>query len=126
VAHREIRQQADTEFDITDRVDEFRMDTSALTAQEMELATLLVGALTGPFEPAKYKDHYQENLRALIDTKVQGQEVAGSAAQPSLVPVVDILEALKASLGRKKQPQAATAEARRTRRAVRLLKFPLP
>ncbi len=56
------------------------------------------------FEPTKYKDRYQENLRALLDAKVQGKEMEERRSRPALAPVVDILEALKASLARKKQP----------------------
>ena len=87
-------------------VDEFRTDTSQISAQELELAVLLVRALAGPFVPAKFKDHFQENLRALIDARIQGNEMEERASKPSLAPVVDILEALKASLARKKQPHA--------------------
>jgi DNA end-binding protein Ku len=88
-------------------VDEFRTDTSGISPQELELATLLVQALAGRFQPAKYKDRYQENLRALIDAKVRGAEMEERGPRPALAPVVDILEALKASLVRKKQPAAA-------------------
>jgi DNA end-binding protein Ku len=91
-------------------VDEFRTDTTQISAQELELATLLVRALAGPFQPAKYHDHYQENLRALLDAKIQGQEMEERAAKPVLAPVVDILEALKASLAIKKLPQPAAVQ----------------
>ena len=94
--------------------DEFRTDTSQISAQEVELAILLVQALAGPFAPTKYKDHYQENLRAMIDAKVRGQEMEERAVKPALAPVVDILEALKASLARKKEPQRAEPQDRPT------------
>jgi DNA end-binding protein Ku len=90
-------------------VDEFRSDTALVSTQELELAALLVQALAGPFEPAKYKDHYQENLRALLEAKIKGKAMEEPASSPALAPVVDILEALKASLARKRQPQSATA-----------------
>ena len=43
----------------------------------------------------------------MIDTKIRGQEMEERVAKPALAPVVDILEALKASLARKKQPAMA-------------------
>src|ERR1700688_1341297 len=46
--------------------DEFRTDTEWVAPQELELARLLVESLAARFEPAKYKDSYRENLRALI------------------------------------------------------------
>jgi DNA end-binding protein Ku len=83
---------------------------------------LLVRALAGPFQPAKYHDHYQGNLRALLDAKIQGEELEERASKPVLAPVVDILEALKASLAVKKNPELAAmqnqpAELRRKKRS---------
>jgi DNA end-binding protein Ku len=92
-------------------VDEFRTDAQSLTDQELQLAHLLVEALAAPFEPGKYKDTYRENLRALIDAKVRGEEVrlGTTGTRPAAVP--DILEALKASLARTKKPVARVQEA---------------
>jgi DNA end-binding protein Ku len=85
-------------------LEEFRTDTSPIAARELELARLLVDALAAPFEPVKYRDRYRENLRALIEAKIRGQEVGEGVAEPALAPVVDLLEALKASLARAKKP----------------------
>jgi len=75
-----------------------------------------VRALAARFEPSKYRDHYQENLRALLEAKIQGKEIEDRAGKPALTPVVDILEALKASLARKKEPQLPDLPDRRVRR----------
>ncbi len=105
-------------------VDEFRADTSGLSEQELELATMLVRALSGPFTPSKYQDHYQENLRTLLDAKIQGKELEQRAVRPQLAPVVDILEALKSSLARQRPgpPEASMAStpARPRKRSVRV------
>jgi non-homologous end joining protein Ku len=85
-------------------LDEFRTDTEWVAPQELEVAHLLVESLAARFEPAKYKDRYRENLRALIDSKIRGEELKLGAAQPVPAPVADILEALKASLERLKKP----------------------
>jgi len=97
-------------------MDEFRTDPTRVADQELELATMLVRALAAPFEPSKYRDHYQENVRALLEAKIQGREIEGRAARPVLAPVVDILEALKASLARKQEPQSTDLPDRRIRR----------
>jgi non-homologous end joining protein Ku len=76
-------------------VDEFRTDTTRIREQELELATMLVRALAAPFEPSKCRDHYQENLRALLEAKIQGKETEDRVSKPALAPVMDILEALK-------------------------------
>jgi DNA end-binding protein Ku len=91
-------------------IDEFRTDTTRIPDQELELATMLVHALAAPFEPTKYRDHYQESLRALLDAKAQGKVTEERVSKPALSPVVDILEALKASLARQRQPHPATPQ----------------
>ena len=90
-------------------LDEFRADTAQLPARELELASLLVDALAASFNAAKYRDTYRENLRALIDAKIRGQDLAEQDARPAPAPVLDILEALKASLARARKPVAAAA-----------------
>ena len=85
------------------KVEEFRTDTTLAKEKEVELAQMLVESLAAPFEPEKYHDTYRDNLQALIDAKVQGQEVvAPPAPEPS--KVIDIMEALKQSLAIAKKP----------------------
>ena len=86
------------------QVEEFRTDASLVKDKELELAMALIDSLTATFEPEKYKDTYRENLKALIDAKVQGKETVAAPAPQHLAPVVDILEALKLSLAEGKKP----------------------
>ena len=81
--------------------------------QEKALAQQLITSLAAPFEPQKYRDTYQDNVRALIDAKLKGKEVT-EVAQPHLAPVVDLMEALKKSLAANQpgQPQKVAAEPR--------------
>jgi DNA end-binding protein Ku len=88
-------------------LDEFRTDTEWVTPQELELARLLVESLAAHFDPANYKDNYRESVRALIDSKIRGEEVKLGAIAWAPPPVTDILEALKASLARAKKPAEA-------------------
>jgi DNA end-binding protein Ku len=76
--------------------------------QEKKLAQQLIESLAAPFDPQKYRDEYQENLRAMISAKLQGRQVT-EVAQPHLAPVIDLMEALKKSLAEKKAPAAAPA-----------------
>jgi DNA end-binding protein Ku len=76
-------------------------DKVALKDQERNLATQLIQSLAAPWEPQKYRDGYQENVRALIAAKLQGQEVT-EVTQPHMAPVIDLMEALKKSLAEKK------------------------
>src|ERR1700756_660138 len=84
------------------QVDEFRTDLSLVKEKELALAQSLVEALAAEFEPEKYQDDYRENLLKMIEAKKNGQEVVATP-EPQAAKVVDILEALKASLAMAKK-----------------------
>src|SRR5262249_39283715 len=86
--------------------EEFRTDTSLIKDKELELATSLIESLAAPFEPEKYKDNYRETIQAVIQAKLQGQEIV-EAPEPAMTKVVDIMEALKQSLAMAKKPPAS-------------------
>jgi DNA end-binding protein Ku len=88
------------------KVDEFRTDISLVKDKELALATSLIEALAADFEPEKYTDTYRDNLLQMIESKKQGQEVVATP-EPQQAKVVDILEALKASLANAKKPAAS-------------------
>ena len=93
------------------KVEEFRTDTSLVKEKELDLAMTLIESLSAEFEPEKYKDTYRENVMALINAKVEGREIVQAAQAQQLAPVIDIMEALKASLAKKPvKSTAATAE----------------
>src|SRR5215472_1640709 len=88
------------------KVDEFRTDLSLVKEKELALATNLIEALAAEFEPDKYKDNYRENLLKMIEAKKEGKEVVATP-EPQTAKVVDIMEALKASLAMAKKPAAS-------------------
>jgi len=90
--------------------EEFRTDTSLIKEKELELAMSLVETLAASFEPEKYKDSYRESLEAVIQAKLQGQEIVEAPAPP-MAKVVDIMEALKQSLAQVKKPPVSVREA---------------
>ncbi len=92
------------------QVDEFRTDLSLVKEKELALATNLIEALSGEFEPQKYQDNYRENLLRMIEAKKQGEEVVATP-EPQQAKVVDIMEALKASLAMAKKPAASATTA---------------
>ena len=84
--------------------------------QEKKLAHQLIESLAVPFEARKYRDEYQENVKAMIAAKLKGQQVT-EVTQPHLAPVIDLMEALKKSLADKQAP-AVVAPKRPPVRAV--------
>ncbi|MCS7024775.1 MAG: Ku protein [Bryobacteraceae bacterium] len=99
------------------RTEAYRTDTSMVKEQELSMATMLIESMAAPFEPQKYHDHYRENLRQMIDAKIAGREVVEPhEVQPA--KVIDIVDALKASLAALKKPVATEGEqAPKARRA---------
>ena len=65
--------------------------------KELNLAIKLIESLKGKFEPKKYKDEYQENIRNAIDKKINGKTIK-SAKKTSRKQINDLMEALEKSL----------------------------
>ncbi len=66
--------------------------------------------MAGDFHPENYKDDYRDNLKAMIQAKVDGKEIVETPAPQHLAPVIDILEALKMSLAQGKRPARSSDE----------------
>jgi DNA end-binding protein Ku len=79
------------------------------SARELDMARQLVAALTGTFDPEKYRDEYREELLALIDKKAAGEEIVQHEAPEEPGKVLDLMAALEASLARSGARQAAKA-----------------
>lgn len=84
------------------------------TAAEVELALQLIERISSPrFEPEKYEDEVRKRIQEVIARKADGEAIAPRAAKRGdRGKVVDLMEALKASLGDK--PAAKPARAKRT------------
>ena len=93
------------------KADEFRTDLNLVKEKELALATSLIEALAADFEPEKYKDEYRENLLKMIESKKEGSAVVATP-EPRREKVVDIMEALKASLVAAKKPAAVAITSR--------------
>src|ERR1700726_722898 len=102
------------------KVEGFGAPDVELKDAEVKVAHQLIEALAAEWEPKKYTDNFQENLKKLIETKLEGGEVAAVEKPKKLAPVVDLMAALKQSLAQmegKKKP-AATAKAEEAPAAV--------
>jgi DNA end-binding protein Ku len=98
--------------------------TTGYDKRELDLALQLVDTLAGDWKPEKYKDTYRDVLMQAIEQKAAGKSI--SIPTPEGPPkVVDLMEALKASLesrerrppvkaaGRRPVPRRRPARARR-------------
>jgi len=82
---------------------------------EVKVANQLIEALATEWDPEKYHDTFQDNLKNLIQTKLEGGTIAEVEKPKKLAPVVDLMSALKQSLadmeGKKKPAATAPREA---------------
>jgi DNA end-binding protein Ku len=78
---------------------------------ELKLARQLIDQIASEtFEPTLYHDDVRERIQADIQRKMQGQDIATSVPEPQPARIIDLMEALKASLAA--APQAPANEAR--------------
>lgn len=77
---------------------DIRSEVGPDMADEVAVAEQLIARKSAPFDPRKFVDRYEEALRAVIDEKLKGREAVVEAA-PSPGNVVNLMEALKRSLG---------------------------
>ncbi|MFN7252794.1 MAG: Ku protein [Anaerobacillus sp.] len=89
-------------------------DNIELSEKEMETAIQLIEQLTTTFEPEKYTDDYRTALMDLIQAKITGNEVKTSKQTPQ-TNVVDLMEALQASIDQTKPKKRKTT---RTKKAT--------
>jgi DNA end-binding protein Ku len=75
-----------------------------VTKAELQLALQLIDQISeDTYEPAQFEDAEKKRILAAIDAKIAGNKVVASAhdEQPSSGQVIDLMEALRASLGKK-------------------------
>ncbi|MDQ0616567.1 non-homologous end joining protein Ku [Arthrobacter globiformis] len=93
------------------------LDTSMrISAQEREMSAALVESMASDFEPEQFTDDYQAQLRQLIEAKLEKgdaldtEETFGAEAEGGNGEVIDLMEALKRSLDKKRGGGAAAPE----------------
>lgn len=80
-------------------------------AQMVDIAAKIIDQLEGPFDPSQFTDRYEDALRALIREKEKGHAVK-APDEPKEAEVIDLMEALKRSLGQSGGERRKTAPAR--------------
>jgi len=85
------------------------------------MAKALIESLAESFDPSRYHDEYREAVMKVVQAKIEGEVIEAPAA-PQPAKVMDLMEALRASVEAAKKTRSARAkeerpaEARRTRR----------
>jgi DNA end-binding protein Ku len=104
--HEDVRSQAEIEEAV---------DETDVRDAELGLARQVIDALAGDFEPETLESQYRRDLRAMLEAKLAGEEIA-KPEPVAETPVVDLMEALRRSVaeaGKKKEPAAAAGKTQR-------------
>ncbi len=85
-------------------------DTTA-DKEMVALAVQLIDRQTATFRPGDMEDRYEARLREVIKAKIDGAEVSVPEEEEEQGNVVDLMSALRRSLGEPKQPAASPGKA---------------
>jgi DNA end-binding protein Ku len=116
------------ERDLNDFADLFDHLPSEKPDPDMvKLATQLIDRQSGRYDPADVEDRYETRLRAVIEAKLKGEGIeAEDKAEPDRSNVVDLMAALRKSLGQgtevlkaEKKPAAPKASAKKAKAAAK-------
>ena len=81
----------------------------AVSDKELGMASMLIDMMTQEFAPETYTDHYREALLKIIEAKLEGKELVEVSAPPA-GKVVDLMDALAASMEKMKAEKAEKAQ----------------
>ncbi|HEU4522008.1 MAG TPA: Ku protein [Thermoanaerobaculia bacterium] len=81
-------------------MDELDLGEGLIKDNELKMAIQLaeMGA-ADEFHPENYRDEVRERIRGLIQKKIEGEEIIGALTEEPKAQVIDLMEALRASLG---------------------------
>jgi DNA end-binding protein Ku len=85
------------------------VEETAVKGPELALAGQVIESLAGDFDPADLQSDYRRDLRALLEAKLAGEQIAAPEPVAAEAPVVDLMEALRRSVEEAKagKPKAA-------------------
>jgi DNA end-binding protein Ku len=77
-------------------------DAGPTDGREFDMARTLIESMSAPWRPEDYRDTYTDQVRELIEAKIEGNEVVAAEAAPAATDVTDLLEALTRSVEARK------------------------
>jgi DNA end-binding protein Ku len=88
--------------------EEIELDKTEVKEPEIQLALQLIAQTTSAdgFHPERYRDAVKQRIEEAIERKVAGQEIQVASPEPQ-AQVIDLMDALKKSIGAGRAPAAA-------------------
>jgi DNA end-binding protein Ku len=101
-------------------MDEVPIPSGEVKDQELKLAVNLIEQLKNDeFHPDQYKDDVRERVLELIQRKVEGEDITESVEEAPKTQIIDLMEALKASLARSPAGPEEESEAGEERKGAK-------
>jgi Ku protein len=107
-------------YELRDEDDYFDdIKTPKITKDMVELASHILQTKAAHFDPSKFKDEYEDALKALVRRKASGKPIKAAEPEEKSDNVINLMDALKASLrgkpaGKRRAPASRRAPARQT------------
>ena len=89
------------------------VDETTVKDPELVLAQQVIESLSGEFDPSDLQSDYRRDLRALLEAKLAGEEIAAAPEPVEEAPVVDLMEALRRSVEEAKSATAGEGAAKK-------------
>jgi DNA end-binding protein Ku len=86
--------------------------------EELALAKQIIAGLEGTFEPAELRSEYRARLKELLAAKLDGHDFQAPVAEEEPAPVIDLMEALRASVAASQPDEPAAKPAARRKRTA--------
>jgi DNA end-binding protein Ku len=74
------------------------VEATGVRAEELALAQQIIAGLEGDFDPESLNSDYRAKLRELLEAKLDGVEFTAPEPEKEAAPVIDLMEALRASV----------------------------
>jgi DNA end-binding protein Ku len=91
------------------------VEATEVKQAELDLARQVIASLVGEFDPTDFENEYRRDLRAMLEAKLAGEEIARPEPVPE-TPVVDLMEALKRSVAEVQEQRGSADGKAKTRR----------
>lgn len=92
-------------------IEELDLGDADVKDNELKMAIQLAEmSASDKFEPEQYRDEVRERIRGLIQKKIEGEEISSALAEEPQAEVIDLMEALRRSLGGSRPAAAAPAK----------------
>ncbi len=94
-------------------IDELDLGDNAVKDSELKMAIQLAEmSASDEFHPENYRDEVRERIRGLIQMKVEGEEITSALTEEPKAQVIDLMEALRRSLGSSKPAPVKSSPAK--------------